>query len=186
MGGYIHKLAALALVVGAALSLPLAAQDAAKPFSLVLTIDSDRVYTSSLSAREIATEIEAQRAALAAENRRIEIDLETEEKELTEKRKTLESAEFRGLADAFDEKVRRIRSEQDGKQLELQQLLEEDRRDFVELIGPLLSKIGNERGALVILELRDVLLSADSIDITNEAIARLNENSEQTTPAPKK
>ena len=157
------------------------AQDASAPKSLILTIDSDRVYASSLAGQRITKEIEDGLKALVAENRRIEAELEAEEKSLTEKRKTMETSEFRVLADEFDQRVRRIRSEQDAKQQELQRLRDEERRAFVQVIAPVLTTIGNERGAIIILERRDVLLSADSIDITDEAIARINAGATQPT-----
>lgn len=161
---------------------PARAQDLGVALSPVLTIDSDRVYAASLVGQRIGAELETRLQDLVTENRRIEAELETEEKSLTQLRATLPVAEFRALADAFDEKVQTIRDQQDAKQRELQTLRENDRRVFVDAITPILSAIGNERGALLILERRDVLLSADSIDITDEAIARINaaQNGTQT------
>jgi hypothetical protein len=83
-------------------------------------------------------------------------------------------AEFRALADAFDEKVQRIRTEQDAKARELQELREQQRQTFLRRISPILAEIVRERGALAVLGRRTVLLSADSIDITDEAISRIN------------
>ena len=41
-------------------------------------------------------------------------------------------------------------------------------------IAALISEIVRERGALIVLDRRDVFLSADRIDITDDAIARIN------------
>ncbi|MBV1903372.1 MAG: OmpH family outer membrane protein [Marinosulfonomonas sp.] len=153
---------------------PVSGQDLGVAVSPILTIDSDRVYGASLAGQRIGAELEMRLQELVSENRRIEAELEAEEQSLTKKRATLPATEFRALADTFDQKVQRIRDEQDAKQRALQTLRENDRRAFVEAISPILSAIGNERGALLILERRDVLLSADSIDITDEVIGRIN------------
>ncbi len=49
---------------------------------------------------------------------------------------------------------------------------------------PVLSDLVRERGAVVVLDRRDVFLSADAIDITDEAIARLNTAEPQIEPPP--
>lgn len=161
-------LTALMLAGGAA------AQDLGTAVSPVLTVDSERIFASSEIGQRITKELEAKLEALAAENRQIEADLTAEELDLTEKRTAMKPDEFRLLADAFDEKVKRIRAEQDAKQRDLQARRDAEQQALVEKIAPILTGIVRERGAVMILERRGVVLSADSIDITNEAIARIN------------
>lgn len=150
------------------------AQDLGAPLSPVLVIDSDRVFRASLTGKKINEDLEVRLEALATENRIIEAELVAEELELTNRRKGMVPAEFRKLANAFDKKVQEIRFSQDAKQRELQQLRDDENQSFIGTITPILSAIGRERGALLILERRSVLLSADTIDITEEAIARIN------------
>ena len=150
------------------------AQDLGVTVSAILTIDSERVFSTTIAGRKITADLEEKLTALGTENRRIEAELVAEELDLTERRATMDPDEFRALADAFDEKVQRIRAEQDAKQRVLERLRDTDRQSFIDAIGPVLSRIGRERGAVVILERRNVLLSADNIDITDEAIARIN------------
>lgn len=143
--------------------------------SPVLIIDTDQILRSTVIGQGISGEIEAGIAALAAENRRIEAELAAEERDLTEKRPGMNPREFRALADAFDEKVQRFRAEQDAKQLELQRQQEVEQKNFIQKIAPILSEIGNRYGAVVILERRSIVLAADGIDITAEAIQRIND-----------
>lgn len=150
------------------------AQDLELAYSPILTIDQERLLTETNLGAEIARELEARAEALASENRRIEAELIAEERALTEKRKTMSAAEFRPLAEAFDEKVQRIRAEQDAKERELARAREEQRARFVQRIVPLLGQLAAERGAVAILDRRVVFLAAESIDITDEAIARIN------------
>ncbi len=150
------------------------AQDLGPAASAILTVDSERVFSTTIAGRQITKDLEARLDKLVSENRRIEAELVAEELDLTERRSTMDQVEFRLLADAFDEKVQRIRAEQDAKQRSLQRDREADRQVFIDMIAPILSAIGSERGAVVILERRNVLLSADNIDITEEAILRIN------------
>jgi Skp family chaperone for outer membrane proteins len=140
----------------------------------VLTIDADRLLAESAFGRALAAEVDTAARALAEENRRIETDLLAEERDLTERRAMMSPDEFRPMADAFDEKVQRLRTEQDEKERALADLREEGRQRFFREAVPVLSEIVREQGALVLLDRRDVFLSADAIDITDVAIARID------------
>ncbi|EPX78154.1 OmpH family outer membrane protein [Salipiger mucosus] len=187
--------AALVTRLAAALLLlasPLAAQDASGPGaslpgpranapragvvqSPILTIEFDRVYAESAFGARVAQAIEDEGAEIAAENRRIESELIAEEQDLTDRRATLPPDEFRELADAFDEKVQRLRDEQDAKARALTNRSDERRRQFLALAEPVLATIMREAGAAVILDKRSVFLSAGVIDITELAIDRIDE-----------
>jgi Skp family chaperone for outer membrane proteins len=140
----------------------------------VLTIDADRLLAESAFGRALAAEVDTAARALADENRRIEADLLAEEGDLTERRGMMSPDEFRPMADAFDEKVQRLRADQDEKERALADLREEGRQRFFREAVPVLSEIVREQGALVLLDRRDVFLSADAIDITDVAIARID------------
>lgn len=158
-------------------ALPLAAWSQEQPFQLpspILTLDQEVLFDGSRVAERIAAEIERQSAELSQENRRIEAELVAEELELTEKRPTMDPDEFRALADAFDEKVQAIRAEQDAKARDLQRLSERERQNFLRRITPILGELVRERGAVLVIDRRNVFLSAESIDITQEAIDRIN------------
>ena len=122
---------------------------------------------------EDAEIVEAQE--LAAENNAIETELIGEERRLTEQRSTLQAQEFRTLADEFDQRVQRIRQEQDEKARDLTRTRDEARAAFFKEVAAIISDIVREKGALVVIDRRDVFLSADRIDITDEAIQRVNE-----------
>lgn len=162
------------------------AQDTGQLLSPILTIDSDRLYSESAYGQQTARDFEARGAALAAENRSIEEELTAEEKALTEQRASMTPAEFRMLADAFDEKVQAVRRQQDAKTRELNKALEESRIVFLNSAVPVLETLMRDAGAGVVLERRSVFLSANAIDITREAIERLDETlgdgSEVTKP----
>ncbi|WP_386332612.1 OmpH family outer membrane protein [Sulfitobacter sediminilitoris] len=143
--------------------------------SPVLTIDSERLFLESAFGRRVAEEIEAQGAELAKENRRIEADLEAEERELTDMRATMSPEDFRELADAFDQKVQQIRQAQTAKGRALNDLLDQEREVFLTAAAPVLERLMRDADAAVILERRSVFVSANAIEITEDAIELLDE-----------
>ena len=143
--------------------------------SPILTIDTERVFAESAFGRRVASEVESQGAVLSAENRQIEAALAAEEESLTEQRPTMVPEDFRVLADAFDQKVQSTRQAQAAKSRALNQLVDSEREVFLSAAGPVLEELMREAEAAVILERRSVFVSANAIDITDEAIARLDE-----------
>ena len=160
-----------AIAQGLGPDTPLVTGEAASP---ILTLELDRLYAESAFGKRIEQELEAERAALVAENERITAELTAQEQRLTEQRASVDPAEFRDLADAFDEKVQRIRREQDEKARSLDGRTEEARRLFIQIARPEISAILRETGAALIVERRIVIVSADAVDITETAIERID------------
>ena len=145
------------------------------PRNAVVVLDGDALFGQSRFGRRALAEIEAASEALAQENRRIEAELAVEERALTARRAELPPAEFSALADAFDARVEGIRAEQDAKSRAIQQRSERAQTLFQERAAPVLAALAQEVGALVILDRRAVIAAADQADITDLALARLDE-----------
>jgi Skp family chaperone for outer membrane proteins len=143
--------------------------------SPILTIESKRAFEQSAFGKRVAAEVEAEGEKLASENRIIEADLETEEKELTALRAELPAEEFRVLADAFDAKVQETRATQAAKGRALSARFGREEVVFRNAAGPVLDRLMREAGAAVILERRSVYDSLDAIDITDDAVSLLDE-----------
>ncbi|MDG1170866.1 MAG: OmpH family outer membrane protein [Sulfitobacter sp.] len=169
----------IALILGSFSPPALAQQgpvlDRGSVISAVLTIDSERLFLESAFGRRVAKEIEEKGAELTAENRRIEAELEAEEKQLTELRGTLSAEEFRALANAFDEKVQKTRQAQAAKGRAINDLLGKEREVFLKAAAPVLEQLMRDADAGVILERRSVFVSSTAIEITDNAIQLLDE-----------
>lgn len=163
----------LCVLIGTAASV--AAQDTLNIPPPILTIDQDRLFSETRFGSRASDELENRARALAAENAGIEAELIRREGELTELRAELTPEVFRERANAFDADVQRIRLEQDDKARELNKARDEVRQEFFNEIAGIISDIVRERGALVVIDRRDVFLSADRIDITDAAIERINQ-----------
>ncbi|OAN75524.1 hypothetical protein A8B78_16035 [Jannaschia sp. EhC01] len=154
---------------------PADAQPVAPPGAAILVLNQDRLLTQTEFGQRIQSELDAASQALAAENREIEAQLTEEELDLTERRPTMPTEEFRALADEFDTRVVAIRAAQDAKTRDLQAQAEAAQQRFFEETVPVLLEIVQARGASVLLDSRTVLLSAGSVDITDAAIVAIDE-----------
>lgn len=153
-------------LAGPRLSIPAAAP--------LLVIDPDRLFRESAFGRASAARISADQAALVAENRRLEAQLEAEERDLTERRATLPPEEFRALAAAFDQKAEGIRNAQAQKDRAILERRQADQQRFLQVAAPELAQMMAEMGAVAMLDKQVVFLSFDTIDVTDRAIARID------------
>jgi len=142
--------------------------------SPILTIESERLFTDSAFGRRVSAQIEAEGALIGAQNREIEAMLTSEERALTDRRAAMAPEAFRDLANAFDEKVQRLRREQEVKARALGQQSDVARRQFLEQAQPVLEAIMRSTGAAVIIERRSVFLAADVIDVTDQVVTDID------------
>lgn len=150
--------------------------------AVVVTLDQHRLFEESAYGRAVIARFEAEKAALLAENRRIEAELEQEERALTERRQSMTPEEFAPLAAAFDARVVEIRATQDAKSEALSATRERDEQEAFQAALPVLARLLQDSGAVAILADDAVILSLAAVDITDRAIARLDV--ELPPPAP--
>ncbi|MBA3909232.1 MAG: outer membrane chaperone Skp [Rhodobacter sp.] len=151
-----------------------AGTDATVPGPVILTLDQDRLFAESAFGKASLAREAAATRALEAENAEIEAELIAEEQDLTTRRQTLPSNEFAALAAAFDAKVEQIRDAQDAKARDLTRARDEDRKVFLRAVVPVLGELMSEKGAVAILDKSTVILSLTSIDLTSDAILRID------------
>jgi Skp family chaperone for outer membrane proteins len=140
----------------------------------IASLNSDRLFSESLAGRAILEDSRKKSVALGEENRRIEAELEQEERDLTELRKSATPEEFSALAEAFDDKVVEIRRTQNAKAVALGQELDAARREFSTRIRPIIQDLMREMGILFLLNEQAIVLALSSGDITDEAIAAVD------------
>jgi Skp family chaperone for outer membrane proteins len=140
-----------------------------------LILDQERFFTRSAYGSSLIAANTAEATALSEESRRLDRQFEEEERALTERRPDLDPEAFRKLADAFDEKVTEARQSQENKAQALSARADNRRRLFFRRAGPVLREILEQSGAAAIVESRSVLLGKQDLNITDEAIKRLDE-----------
>lgn len=150
----------------------------------IALINQERLLSGSLYGQRIQAEVEAAGMVLAAENRRIEAELTEEELRLTERRAVMNPDAFRPLAQEFDTRVEGIRAAQEAKSRALQAQSEAAQLAFFEGAFPVLIDLLRDRGATILMDSRAVLLAAEGVDITDDAIARIDAVLGQGGPDP--
>ena len=143
--------------------------------STIAVLDQDALFSESEWGKKVLKNVEKKVSKLSDENRSIETALELEESELTKVRKTISKIEFDVLAIKFDEKVKKIRSEQADKQRNINIFLNKNRKLFFEKVTPILLDYINELGIEVLLNKDTVALASLGSDITISAIIKINE-----------
>ncbi len=166
VAGLLPATSGSAQTLGYSLGTPLAPQ--------VRTIDQDRLYFESRFGRRVQADILSASQALEAENERLVAQLSARELELTEARAGLPPEEFRALADAFNDEAEAIRDDQARKSREIARFQEAEQLRFFDAVGPLLNELIAELGAELLIDSRAVLIAGDGVDLTDEAIARVD------------
>lgn len=165
---------AVATPLAAQVTTPAPTDGPSGTFSSVVMLDRERLFEDSQMGRAILARIEAASAELIAENRRLEAALEAEERSLTDQRAALPPEQFRTLARDFDTKVEDLRVAQEVKSRSVTRMRDTEQQRFFELAVPVLGALMQDLGAVAIIDRSAVILSFDRIDITDQAIARLD------------
>ncbi len=170
------------LLAGALCGAPVAvAAQASAPLPFRI-LDEERLLRESRLGIEVLAEIRAAEQALEAENQRLSDELAAEERELTEARAELAPEEFRDRADAFDRRVEEIRAERARLGLELSRRSDSQAQSVFEAALPVLLQMMEDQGLVAILKPEALILGADWIDMTDDAIRALNATTHPQQP----
>mgnify|MGYP000156232161 CR=1 FL=1 len=140
----------------------------------LLLVNPQVVLERSETGRALIAENLAAREALARESSERSDAFEQEERELTERRTTMEPEAFAALAADFDARVRAARSEQERAGQELARTQEAQQAELTAALTPIYSELMRESGAAAVLDIRNVVSANAQLDITREVIRRLD------------
>lgn len=160
------------------------ALDAPAPVLQLRTLDEERLFRGSAFGQRVESEIDAASRALEAENEQLLEQLTTREMELTEARASMPPFEFRAQAEAFDLEAEGIRRSQAEKRQRLSLYEESEQRRFFQLAAPILQQVLASEGAQVLIDSRAVIIGVSGMDMTEPAIAALNDSIGDGSPSP--
>jgi Skp family chaperone for outer membrane proteins len=167
------------LALGGALSgLPVIAQGLPsyqiyRDSAEIVSVNRDRLIQSSEFGKALVNVLTTRQQQLVEENASLALDLEREERELTDARKTLTPEEFGPLAKIFDNKVKDVRRRQERKAVELSQALEEMRGRFFNQTERLIRRLMEENNIVFVLDESAVWITQGG-DFTDVVIERLD------------
>ena len=140
----------------------------------IVVLDPERLFEETELGKRMLADHKAEREALAARNRKLEAELEAEEKRLTELRDETSPEEFRELADDFDTRVQELRRDSERRVRRLERKRERLPLVFLREVEPVLIEVMRKAGGTVVLDARTVLFRADAVDVTDAAITRID------------
>ncbi len=142
--------------------------------SPVLTLDQEALFVRSKFGQALRASLASETSLAEAETQKIDTALEAEERDLTAQRGNLPDDDFRALADAFDEKVQKLRAEREAAAAKLRGREATARQKFVAEVTKIIGDYMVERGAVAIIDKQSIIVSLLTIDITAEVVARID------------
>lgn len=173
-----------ALMLAGLLAAPVAAQETPRPAPgapitepgpQVLTVDLDRIIAETAYGVAMAADLRARDAALQAEFDASSAEMRAAELDLAARRSGMTPEAFRAEADAFDERAEATRAAQDAKFQSLATAVQTEQAAFLDAALPILRQIVTDRGGSALLEGGAVIFALPGADITDEAIARIDD-----------
>ena len=144
------------------------------PASPILIVNVDRIYRESAAGRSISA-AEAELVKQAETELRARRDaLTTEEQALAAERDTLSPSQLEERTAQFRASVAELRQFRRERGVAIQKAVSAARVVLKQALQPVLVAIMRERRAAAMLDARNVVLSASALDITDEAIRRLD------------
>jgi len=140
----------------------------------ILVVDMQRVQRDAAAAVSVREQSDALRTELETIIAERAQQITAEEATLAEERADLSDAEFAERVRAFEERVFANRDFAQRESGKLQTLLAQASNTLRRRIAPILAAIMRERGAQLMLDTSQVVLSADTLDVTEEVLLRLD------------
>jgi len=157
------------------LPLPAAGQERAGQDIGVLVVDMQRIQRDAAAAQSVREQSAAMRGDLETTIGERARAISLEEAELAELRERMTATEFRERVREFEKTVFANRDFAQQESAKLQSVLAQASNRLRREIAPILAQLLRERGAQLMLDKSQVILSADTLDVTEEVLRRLDE-----------
>ena len=171
---------AAAAVVTAALATsmfapprPALAQTAQVPL-VVAVLDVNFILRESSAAKAVRDQVDKQRDAYQADLVQQENALRETDKQLAQQRATLSQEEFAKQRNELNQKIDLLRQESDKRKQQLEKAFNTGMQQVTKALEGVLADIAKQRGLTLVLNKAMVPLSANNLDITQEALKALN------------
>ena len=144
------------------------------PDTNVGVIDLNYILSDSDAAVDAAKQIEDIAKQIEEEIKNSEQELIDEQNELIESQQIMAPAAFDEKRKEYENKVQNYNITRQEKLMSVDRIVSESRSEVLNALKPILEEISNEKGITVLLEKNSVLLNAENMDITEEALKALN------------
>ena len=144
------------------------------PKTIIGVIDLNYILSESKAAKDAAEQIEEIAIKIEEEIKEADQNLIDEQNELVESQQIMAPAAFDEKRKEYEKKIQNYNVSRQEKLMSIDLLVSESRNNVLNAIKPILEEISNEKGITVLLEKNSVLLNAENMDITNDALKILN------------
>ncbi len=146
------------------------------PNTSIGVLDLNRVLLDAKAAKNAADEIDKIAKIIENELKNSDENMIKEQNKLVEAQSIMAPEAFELKRKEYEEKVQNYNIERQNKLISVDRLVEKSRNEILNKLKPILEEMSETKGITVILEKGTVLLNAETMDITDEVIKRLNKD----------
>jgi len=143
--------------------------------TVIAILDMDRILKDSKAAATLRAEIDKQREAHQTMLRDQENALRTADQELARQRAVLSAEAFAAKRKELQEQANKLQQEFVSRQKEMEQLFGRGIGQVRKALAEVAKEIADERDISLILLKQTIVLAGRELDITDEALLRLDE-----------
>jgi outer membrane protein len=144
------------------------------PDTNIGVVDLNYILSESDAAVDAAKQIEDIAKQIEEEIKDTDQSLIDEQNELIESQQIMAPAAFEEKRKEYENKVQNYNVTRQEKLMSIDRIVSESRNEVLNALKPILEEIANDNGITVLLEKNSVLLNAENMDITEEALQVLN------------
>jgi Skp family chaperone for outer membrane proteins len=165
----------LAGLLPAVISTPSIAQDTTKAAVSIAIIDINGVLEQSTAIKKIRAIIDEENKKFLASTDEEQQSLRSEELELEAQRDILSETEFNLRLKQFQDRVAVLQQKLQLQRREFDASLQQANEQLRKLLYQIIAEITKENGYTLVIQKQNIVLYDLSIDISDEALLRLNE-----------
>ena len=165
----------------AVISTPSLAQDTTKTAVSIAIIDINGVLEQSIAIKKIRGIIDEENQKFLASTEEEQQSLRSEELELEAQRDILSEAEFNLRLKKFQDRVAVLQQKLQLQRREFDASLQQANEQLRKLLYQIITDITKENGYTLVIQKQNIVLYDLSIDISDEALSRLNERTKDMT-----
>lgn len=147
---------------------------AGEPGTVIVVVDLQRILREASAVQVLQQQVGAAREAFQAEIRQREDDLRQQDTALAREKDTLPPDVYAQRRQALADQLAALQSDIQERRRQLDQAMNEGMRQVQTELLPILQQLTAERGADIMLAKTSIVLARPELEVTDEALARLN------------
>lgn len=140
----------------------------------IAVISMQEIMRQSTAAKSLKSQLESKQKSFQAEVKKREQSLQKEEKDLAEKRSVLSADAFQKKVKDFSKKASDAQRDVQKKKAKIDQSMANALSQIQKTVNEIVSSMAKEKGFKVAVPTSQTIYADNSLDITNEVLAKLN------------